>query len=132
MMGGQSTHMPLKVNAGGVIPVIFASSILTFPATFAGAFAPESWMAAAVRQIAYGMPLYNLLYVTGIIFFASSTCRSSSIRMKCRTTCARTAASFRASGPVGTGRLHRHILTKITVVGAVYLSILCLILRTSC
>jgi preprotein translocase subunit SecY len=68
--GGSSTHIPLKVNTGGVIPVIFASSILTFPATFAGAFAPESWMAAAVRQIGYGMPLYNLLYVTGIIFFA--------------------------------------------------------------
>jgi preprotein translocase subunit SecY len=68
--GGSSTHIPLKVNTGGVIPVIFASSILTFPQTFAGAFAPESWMAGAVRQIAYGMPLYNLLYVLGIVFFA--------------------------------------------------------------
>ena len=68
--GGSSTHIPLKVNTGGVIPVIFASSILTFPQTFAGIFAPESWMAGAVRQISYGMPLYNLLYVLGIIFFA--------------------------------------------------------------
>jgi preprotein translocase subunit SecY len=68
--GGSSTHIPLKVNTGGVIPVIFASSILTFPQTFAGIFAPESWMAAAVRQINYGMPLYNLLYVVGIVFFA--------------------------------------------------------------
>jgi preprotein translocase subunit SecY len=68
--GGSSTHIPLKVNTGGVIPVIFASSILTFPQTFAGVFAQDSWMAAAVRQIAYGMPLYNLLYVLGIIFFA--------------------------------------------------------------
>ena len=68
--GGSSTHIPLKVNTGGVIPVIFASSILTFPQTFAGIFAPDSWMAGAVRQIAYGMPLYNLLYVLGIIFFA--------------------------------------------------------------
>jgi preprotein translocase subunit SecY len=68
--GGSSTHIPLKVNTGGVIPVIFASSILTFPQTLSGMFAPESWMAGAVRQIAYGMPLYNLLYVLGIVFFA--------------------------------------------------------------
>src|SRR6188508_1917021 len=62
--GGSSTHIPLKVNTGGVIPVIFASSILTFPATLSGMFTPGGWMDAAVRQIAYGMPLYNLLYVT--------------------------------------------------------------------
>jgi preprotein translocase subunit SecY len=68
--GGSSTHIPLKVNTGGVIPVIFASSILTFPATLSGMFPPGGWMDASVRQIAYGMPLYNLLYVVGIIFFA--------------------------------------------------------------
>jgi preprotein translocase subunit SecY len=68
--GGSSTHIPLKVNTGGVIPVIFASSILTFPQTFAGIFAPDSWMAGALRQVNYGMPLYDLLYVLGIIFFA--------------------------------------------------------------
>jgi preprotein translocase subunit SecY len=68
--GGSSTHIPLKVNTGGVIPVIFASSILTFPATLSGMFPPGGWVDTAVRQIAYGMPLYNLLYVVGIIFFA--------------------------------------------------------------
>jgi len=68
--GGSSTHIPLKVNTGGVIPVIFASSILTFPQTLSGMFTPGGWADAAVRQIAYGMPLYNLLYVLGIIFFA--------------------------------------------------------------
>jgi len=68
--GGSSTHIPLKVNTGGVIPVIFASSILTFPATLSGIFPPESWAAAAIRQIDYGMPLYNLLYMLGIVFFA--------------------------------------------------------------
>ena len=68
--GGSSTHIPLKVNTGGVIPVIFASSILTFPQTFAGLAAPGGWLDAAIRQIAYGMPLYNLLYVLGIVFFA--------------------------------------------------------------
>jgi preprotein translocase subunit SecY len=68
--GGSSTHIPLKVNTGGVIPVIFASSILTFPQTLSGMFQPGGWVDTAVRQIAYGMPLYNLLYVLGIIFFA--------------------------------------------------------------
>src|SRR5450631_66741 len=69
VMGGQSTHMPLKVNAGGVIPVIFASSILAFPATIAGMF-KGAWVERLQEQINYGMPLYNLLYVAGIIFFA--------------------------------------------------------------
>ena len=68
--GGSSTHIPLKVNTGGVIPVIFASSILTFPATFQGVVAPGGWADAVIRQISYGMPLYNLLYVVMIIFFA--------------------------------------------------------------
>jgi len=70
MYGGSSTHIPLKVNTGGVIPVIFASSLLALPATFAGAFAPGSWGDSVVRQMSWGMPLYNLLYVSGIIFFA--------------------------------------------------------------
>jgi preprotein translocase subunit SecY len=68
--GGSSTHIPLKVNTGGVIPVIFASSILTFPGTLAGMLQAGGWADAFVRQIQYGMPLYNLLYVTLIIFFA--------------------------------------------------------------
>jgi len=73
MYGGASTHIPLKVNTGGVIPVIFASSILAFPATIASMFqtgSGEGWADGIVRQISYGMPLYNLIYVVGIIFFA--------------------------------------------------------------
>ena len=70
MYGGSSTHIPLKVNTGGVIPVIFASSILAFPATIAGMFQPGGWAEAVSLQLAYGMPLYNLFYIVGIIFFA--------------------------------------------------------------
>ncbi len=70
MYGGSSTHIPLKVNTGGVIPVIFASSILAFPATIAGMFEPGGWAEAIAAQLAFGMPLYNLLYIAGIIFFA--------------------------------------------------------------
>jgi preprotein translocase subunit SecY len=67
--GGASTHIPLKVNTGGVIPVIFASSILAFPATVAMMFESGTWGRTVADQLAYGMPLYNLLYVVGIIFF---------------------------------------------------------------
>jgi preprotein translocase subunit SecY len=68
MYGGSSTHIPLKVNTGGVIPVIFASSILAFPATIAQAF-PGRIADTVSQQLGFGMPLYNLLYVAGIIFF---------------------------------------------------------------
>jgi preprotein translocase subunit SecY len=67
--GGSSTHIPLKVNTGGVIPVIFASSLLAFSQTL-----PSLPYMAKIRpltdQLAYSMPLYVLLYVIGIIFFA--------------------------------------------------------------
>jgi preprotein translocase subunit SecY len=69
MYGGSSTHIPLKVNTGGVIPVIFASSILAFPATIAQAFTGNRFAEAITYQIGIGMPLYNLLYIVGIIFF---------------------------------------------------------------
>ncbi len=70
MYGGSSTHIPLKVNTGGVIPVIFASSLLAFPYTIAQAFQGRAWIDALALQLGPGMPLYNLLYVVGIIFFA--------------------------------------------------------------
>jgi preprotein translocase subunit SecY len=69
MYGGSSTHIPLKVNTGGVIPVIFASSILAFPATIASMF-PGTWADSVSKQMAVNMPLYNLMFVVGIIFFA--------------------------------------------------------------
>ncbi len=70
MYGGQSTHLPLRVNTSGVIPVIFASSIIAFPQTIASFFqANNPWMRALSEQLTWGMPLYNLLYISFIIFF---------------------------------------------------------------
>jgi len=70
MYGGQSTHLPLRVNTSGVIPVIFASSIIAFPQTIASWWATNNpWMQAVSEQLKWGMPLYNLLYVSFIIFF---------------------------------------------------------------
>ena len=68
--GGASTHIPLKVNTGGVMPVIFASSILAFPQTLQPMFPAGSFMDSVVTQLNVGYPLYNLLYVAMIVFFA--------------------------------------------------------------
>ncbi len=70
MYGGASTHIPLKVNTGGVMPVIFASSILAFPQTLQPMFPQGSFLDRAVIQLDPGYPLYNLLYVAMIVFFA--------------------------------------------------------------
>jgi preprotein translocase subunit SecY len=67
--GGQSTHLPLKVNTSGVIPPIFASSIIMFPATVAG-FIAVPWVQEVARQLSPGTTVYTLLYV-GMIFFFS-------------------------------------------------------------
>ena len=68
MYGGSNTHIPLKVNTGGVIPVIFASSIIAFPATIG--MATGGWALAITDQLRNGMPLYYLLYMAAIVFFA--------------------------------------------------------------
>ena len=66
--GGQSTHLPLRVNTGGVIPIIFAASIITIPQTFATLINIPFFQTVAA-QFAMGTPLYNLLYISAIIFF---------------------------------------------------------------
>jgi preprotein translocase subunit SecY len=68
MYGGQSTHLPLKVNTAGVIPPIFASSILVFPATIAQ-FIQVPWVQAISATLGRGHLVYNLLYVGFIVFF---------------------------------------------------------------
>lgn len=67
--GGQNTHIPLKINASGVIPPIFASSILMFPATFASFAKDYPWLKSAVDALSFGSWLHSLLYVGLIIFF---------------------------------------------------------------
>ena len=66
--GGQSTHLPLRVNTGGVIPIIFAASIITIPSTLAQLVKVPVFQTIA-SQFSLGMPLYNIFYITAIIFF---------------------------------------------------------------
>jgi len=68
--GGANTYLPLRVNTAGVIPVIFASSIIAFPQTVASWLGTNNpWMQSLSEQLQWGMPLYNLLYVSFILFF---------------------------------------------------------------
>jgi preprotein translocase subunit SecY len=70
VMGGQSTHLPLRVNSGGVMPVIFASSILTLPQTAGFALRDNKFFGKIIEALQWGEPMYTLLYSIGIIFFA--------------------------------------------------------------
>ncbi len=66
--GGQSTHLPLRVNTGGVIPIIFAASIITIPQTIA-TMSHVPFLQSIAQQFNIGMPLYNIFYIAAIIFF---------------------------------------------------------------
>ena len=66
--GGQNTYLPLRLNTGGVIPIIFAASIIQFPATIAQ-FVKHPWMQKIAKSLEWGEPLYNLIYVVAIVFF---------------------------------------------------------------
>jgi preprotein translocase subunit SecY len=71
IMGGQMTHLPLRVNSGGVMPVIFASSVLTLPQTAGGLFLQNNrYFRPVLDALRWGEPLYTVLYAVGIIFFA--------------------------------------------------------------
>jgi preprotein translocase subunit SecY len=130
VMGGQSTHMPLKVNAGGVIPVIFASSILAFPMTLQKMtwVANTRWLAATMRSIQFGEPLYYVMLVTGIIFFCFFYISIIFNPNEAADNMRKYGGFIPGIRPGrNTAEYMNTILTKITVVGAIYLAILCLI-----
>ena len=128
MMGGQSTHMPLKVNTGGVIPVIFASSMLTIPQTFGLVMSTSPFLQGLSTALSPGEPLYDLLYVSGIIFFCYFY---TSIIFNPN----EVADNMRKYGGfipgIRPGRRTadylNSILTRLTLVGALYLSFVALI-----
>jgi preprotein translocase subunit SecY len=128
MYGGSSTHIPLKVNTGGVIPVIFASSILAFPATMAPMFAEGGWFRGFADQIRWGMPLYNLLYVAGIIFF----CYFYTAIIFNPDDVAENMRKYGGFIPgirpgKRTAEYIDTILTRITLVGALYLAVIAIL-----
>src|SRR5579871_5483543 len=130
VMGGQSTHMPLKVNAGGVIPVIFASSILAFPQTARSLPVVQNskWLSGMLVSIQHGEPLYVLLFVAGIIFFCFFYVSIIFNPNEAADNMRKYGGFIPGIRPGRyTAEYMNAILTKITVVGGIYLSILCLI-----
>lgn len=127
-MGGQSTHLPLKVNSGGVIPVIFASSILSFPQTLSLIVQDSPYLTNLLSTISYGEPLYELLYVTGIVFFCffyvSIIFNPNEVADNMRKY-GGFVPGIRSGKP--TADHINNILTKITLVGGLYLALISVI-----
>ena len=125
VMGGQSTHLPLRVNAGGVMPVIFASSILTLPQTIGYGLRNNRYFGDMIRWLGWGEPLYTLLYAVGIIFFAyfyvSIVFNPSEVADNMRK-----YGGFIPGIRPGrrTADFINEVLTRITLVGALYLIVI--------
>jgi preprotein translocase subunit SecY len=130
LMGGQSTHLPLKVNSGGVMPIIFAASVLSAPMLFGqAAFVKNSpWLSKTFDALRAGEPAYELLYMIAIVFFAyfyiSIVFRPDDIADNMRK-----YGGFIPGIRPGrrTSDFVNEILTRITLVGAIYLIIVALI-----
>ncbi len=128
VMGGQSTHLPLKVNVGGVIPVIFASSILAFPQTFGYLFPSSQFFRNMSEALRTGEPLWNLLYISGIIFF----CYFYTSIVFNPTEVADNMRKYGGFIPgirpgKKTAEYVETILTRITFAGAIYLALIAII-----
>ncbi len=125
--GGQSTHLPLKINTAGVIPPIFASSILMFPATIAG-FIAIPWVQAAANQLAPGKFLYTFLYVGLIIFFAYFYTAIIFNPVDIADNLKKYGGYIPGIRPgQKTSEYLYRVLTRLTFVGAIYLAIVCVI-----
>ncbi len=129
--GGQSSHLPLKLNMSGVIPPIFASSIILFPATVAGWFGSSKglgWLKDIASTLSPGQPIYVLLYATAIIFFCFFY---TALVFNSK----ETADNLKKSGAFvpgirpgdQTSRYIDKILMRLTLAGAIYVTLVCLL-----
>ncbi len=127
VFGGQSTHLPLKINTSGVIPPIFASSIIMFPATVAG-FIAIPWVQDIARQLSPGTLVYSLLYV-GLIFFFSYFYTAVIFNPVDIAENLQKHGGFIPGIRPGqkTSEYIYRVLTRLTFVGAFYLAVVCII-----
>ena len=131
MVQAQSSYLPLKLNMAGVIPPIFASSIILFPSTlgqWAGSADSMSWLKDISSTLAPGQPLYVTFYAAAIIFFCFFytalvyDSRETSDNLK------KSGASIPGVRPgEQTSRYIDNILTRLTAVGAIYITLVCLL-----
>ena len=126
--GGESSHLPLRINTAGVIPAIFASALLLLPVTFSNFGMSDSELFAGLSSLfSQGRPLYMLLYASGIIFFSFFY---TSIVFNPK----ETAENLRKQGGYvpgirpgeRTAYFIEEILTRLTTIGALYLTLVCL------
>ncbi len=129
--GGQSSHLPLKLNMSGVIPPIFASSIILMPATIVGWFSTGDsmlWLKDIAATLSPGQPIYVMLYAAAIIFFCFFY---TALVFNSR----ETADNLKKSGAFipgirpgeNTARYIDKILTRLTLIGAIYVTLVCLL-----
>jgi preprotein translocase subunit SecY len=130
MFEGQSSHLPLKLNTAGVIPPIFASSLLLLPTTVANLNAGQGpeWMTIVTTQLGHGRPLFLILYIALIVFFAffytaivfNPTETADNLKKH---------GGFIPGIRPGerTAEYIDYVLSRVTVIGAAYLAIVCLI-----
>lgn len=129
--GGQSTHLPLKLNMSGVIPPIFASSIILFPATLAGWFGSSEhmyWLKDVSAKLSPGQPLYILLFTIAILFFAFFY---TALVFNPK----ETAENLKKSGAFvpgirpgeQTAKYIDRIMGRLTLIGALYITLVCLL-----
>ena len=129
--GGQSSHLPLKLNMSGVIPPIFASSIILLPATIVGWFATGEglrWLKDISAALSPGQPIYVLLYAAMIVFFCFFY---TALVFNSR----ETADNLKKSGAFipgirpgeQTAKYIDKILSRLTLVGAIYITLVCLL-----
>ena len=130
MVGGESSHLPLKLNTAGVIPPIFASSILLMPITLIGFSAGQGpeWMSAVAAYLGRGQPMYLVIYISFIVFFAF-------FYTAVVFNPADTADNLKKYGGFvpgirpgkNTAEYLDYVLTRLTVIGAAYLAAVCLL-----
>jgi preprotein translocase subunit SecY len=130
MFGGESSHLPMKLNASGVIPPIFASSILLLPLTVAGFYGTGAdtpgWLQEAMAYFGHGRPLYIVSYIALIVFFAFFY---TAIVFNPEDT----AENLKKHGGFlpgirpgkNTAEYFDYVLTRLTVIGAAYLAVIC-------
>ncbi len=131
LYGGQTSFLPLKINMAGVIPPIFASSIILFPATIAGWFGNTdgfSWLQDIATMLSPGQPVYVLIYATDIIFFCFFY---TALVFNSK----ETAENLKKSGAflpgirpgIQTSNYIDKVMTRLTLIGAFYITLVCLL-----
>ena len=131
LYGGQSSHLPLKINQAGVIPAIFASSVILFPATIAGWFGASTslyWLKDISAAISPGQPLYILMFASAIIFFAYFYTAITSDPVETADNLKKGGAFIPGIRPgEQTAKYIDSIVGRLTFIGAIYITLVCLL-----